>query len=585
MADAPRSLFLALSRRLAVVVILTLSAAALVRLSMGRAALIDRATRAAGRSLNTPATGAPGVGSPGAWGMILDPTLPEQRAANPARAEAADRLAAAARLSPGTVITREWSAPGGPHERYVIAAIAAGDGVVRLSAEPVTGVRALTERIVIETSAVALFIFLGGAWCVRAAERSFRRDALRLTSAVSRAGRTGRVRGVPAVRVAELGRLARATERTLTALTEQVATLGAQRAQAKAILRSMPGSVIALDLNLRVMNTNRVAERLFGFDTESVRGRLLHEVVHQPALLAFAEASAGSEELRTDEFTLRGPSGQIIAASSRPLLDAEGELTGVVMVLQDVTRLRRLENMRRDFASNASHELRTPVTNILGYIETIEEFEDADAEQRASFMGIIRRNAERLTSIIEDMLELSRLDSPEISAARGFERTAIREVLDEVVSANRATAEKKPVTLVIDTGPDGDADLNPGLMVQALGNLVANAIRYSPEGTRVSLGCRRVGGETIEFYVEDRGPGIPDEHLPRLFERFYRVDPARSRELGGTGLGLAIAKHVALLHGGEIGVTSELGKGSRFWIRVTSRRAGSGGPTENPPAG
>jgi len=399
-----------------------------------------------------------------------------------------------------------------------------------------------------------------------------------LSTTVTRIGRSERFRDLPAPPVAELERVTRTLTRALDALTERVTTLAAQRAEAKAILRSMPGAVIALDLEQRVVNTNRVAERVLDLDPDATRGRLLHEVVRQPALLEFASASVGATDLRTSEFTLRGVTDRIVSALSRPLLSADGELVGVVIVLQDVTRLRKLENLRRDFAANASHELRTPVTNILGYIETLQECQDAEPEQRANFIAIIRRNAERLAAIIEDMLELARLESPDSGGLRGLELTPLREMLEEVAASFAPDLERKRISIDVQAPERLQAELNPGLMSQAISNLVANAIRYSPEGTVIQLECRRSeqGGEIphVEFAVADQGPGIAEEHLSRLFERFYRVDPARSRELGGTGLGLAIAKHVAMLHDGEIGVTSEPGRGSRFWIRAP-QRAGS----------
>ncbi len=290
--------------------------------------------------------------------------------------------------------------------------------------------------------------------------------------------------------------------------------------------------------------------------------------------------SVGANDLRTDEFALRGVVDRVVAASSRPLLDVDKDIVGVVVVLQDVTRLRKLENMRRDFASNASHELRTPVTNILGYIETLAECDDMAAEERARFIGVIRRNTERLAAIIEDMLELARLESPESAGLTLDDPVLATELCEDLRAGIAPELERLGTRLEIDCDPTLRVEVNRGLMVQAIGNLLANAARYSPAGTvvRLSVATRPTeGGSEVEFGVADEGPGIPEEHLPRLFERFYRVDPARSREMGGTGLGLAIAKHVAMLHGGEIGVTSVLGSGSMFWIRIPRKNNSTNG--------
>jgi len=409
-------------------------------------------------------------------------------------------------------------------------------------------------------------------WLSVQTRRSIGRAARRLGAAVSLVGKSERPRDLPRDAPVEFTRLLDALENTLGSLTERVSQLASQRSEAKAILRSMPGAVIALDLDQRVMNTNRVAEKLLKLDPDAVRGRLLQEAVRQPALLEFADSSTGAADLRSGEFALRGTPERIVAASSRPLLDADGSLAGVVIVLQDVTRLRKLENLRRDFASNASHELRTPVTNILGYVETLAEVDEAEPEDRERFIAVIRRNAERLAAIIEDMLELARLETPDSGGLRGIATNNAHELLEDVASTFAPDLERKRIEIQIDCEADVTAELNRGLITQAIGNLLANAIRYSPEETTIRLGGEYLEGQTqVQFSVADEGPGIPEEHLSRLFERFYRVDPARSREMGGTGLGLAIAKHVAILHTGEIGVTSEVGRGSRFWVRIPRR--------------
>ncbi len=452
----------------------------------------------------------------------------------------------------------------GPHGLMALRS----DGMDRVAGSPVTGLDLVLETAVLVGGIAGGGIAAAGAWSALSARRAVRRSARRLGAAAVRVGKTERYRDMPGDAPPEFRRLVESLNKSLSSLVERVTQLASQRAEAKAILRSMPGAVIALDLDQRVMNTNRVAERLLHLDPDAVRGRL-QEVVRHPSLLRFADKSIGAADLRRDEFALRGAPVRIVSASSRPLLDADGSLAGVVIVLQDVTRLRKLESLRRDFASNASHELRTPVTNILGYIETLDECADAEPEQRAKFIAIIRRNAERLAAIIEDMLELARLETPESGGLRGVERFGARALLDEVASTFGPDLERKRIGVRVDCGDDVEADVNSGLLMQAMGNLLANAIRYSPEDTTITLsGAFDETGSSMLLAVEDEGPGIPAEHLSRLFERFYRVDPARSREMGGTGLGLAIAKHVAILHGGEIGVTSEVGQGSRFWVRV-----------------
>lgn len=583
---SPPSLFVGLLRQLLVAIVLICAIAAAVRIGAERERLVGEAAGAAQAAASRLAADIDSSVPHDQLYAVFDEDInPVRLSGDDAFSREAARTAALLRADGQAGQVHRWKPTGAAGEMIVIHAMRAlgpEDGGLRtvVVGEPVRGMNAAARRIAIESLVLTLALALSAAWLVVRARATHRRAARRLSSTVSRIGRSERFRDLPEPPAAELDRLTRAISRTLDALTERIDNLTGQRAEAKAILRSMPGAVIALDLEQRVVNTNRVAERVLDLDPDATRGRLLHEVVRQPALLEFAGDSAGATDLRTGEFTLRGVTDRIVSALSRPLLSADGELVGVVIVLQDVTRLRKLENLRRDFAANASHELRTPVTNILGYIETLQECHDAAPEERANFIAIIRRNAERLAAIIEDMLELARLESPDSSGLRGLELTPLREMLEEVAGAFTPDLERKRIAIEVLAPENLSAELNRGLMSQAISNLVANAIRYSPEGTTIRLECQRFDaagvGPQVEFAVADQGPGIAEEHLSRLFERFYRVDPARSRELGGTGLGLAIAKHVAMLHGGEIGVTSEPGRGSRFWIR-TPQRASAGG--------
>jgi two-component system phosphate regulon sensor histidine kinase PhoR len=575
-------LFGGLARRLIVAIALVCVVAGLIRIGTGRARLIQAAAESARERLfRFTEVGDDWVAEfdrSGEATLLSAPGAPEGFATQA-------RLASvAAQVDPVEIPLRRWKPEGTFGPMVVIRAarvLTDGEPRTRVAAAPVRGLAPLVERVALETAALVAALAALSVWLVRRARERHRRATRRLATIVSRVSRSERHQDLPAPPFRELERLTRTIDRTLDSLTQRLITFASQRAEAKAILRSMPGAVIALDLEQRVMNTNRVAERVLDLDPDATRGRLLQEMVRQPALLEFARDSVGAPDLRTSEFALRGVTDRIVSASSRPLLSADGELAGVVIVLQDVTRLRKLENLRRDFAANASHELRTPVTNILGYIETLQECHDAAPEERANFIAIIRRNAERLAAIIEDMLELARLEAPDSSGLRGLELTPLGELLEEIAASFAPDLERKGISVKINAEDGVAAEINRGLVSQAVSNLVANAIRYSPPETTITLECRRSattrGGAQVELAVADQGPGIPEQHLPRLFERFYRVDPARSRELGGTGLGLAIAKHVAMLHRGEIGVTSEPGKGSRFWIR-TPQRAATGGP-------
>ncbi len=249
------------------------------------------------------------------------------------------------------------------------------------------------------------------------------------------------------------------------------------------------------------------------------------------------------------------------------LQSRDGQRLGALLVLNDVTRMRRLENLRRDFVANVSHELRTPITSIKGFVETLLHDPPADGKSADRFLGIISRQADRLQAIIDDLLALSRLEQDGGPASLRREDIRVVDVLLDAVNVCTAKAGGESPTVDIACAPDVHVAGNPALLEQAVANLVDNALKYSGADEPVTVVARHEG-DRVTIAVTDRGRGIGVEHLPRLFERFYRVDRARSRKLGGTGLGLAIVKHIAQAHGGEATVTSTLGKGSTFTIAL-----------------
>ncbi len=372
----------------------------------------------------------------------------------------------------------------------------------------------------------------------------------------------------------ELGSLAASLNEVALQMSSQIAQLQVQRNEQRAILQSIDGAVIALDLQQRILSLNRAAEEMLELSGRPARGRLLQEVVRQPGLNQFVAAAMGASGVApgsVDEFELSGTPTRQVRATSGPLRDAEGKSIGTVIVLDDVTHLRRLEAVRTDFAANVSHELRTPITNIKGYVETLMETGLADPEQAMQFLSVIHRNSDRLSAIIDDMLTLTKLERPEEFDDLDTQRTSVAEIVEAACAQHEPSAKAKGVRLDAEVPADLLAQVNPPLIEQALSNLLSNAIRYSPGGTRVLVKAWAADGNAgpeALISVEDEGPGIPPEHLSRVFERFYRVDKARSRELGGTGLGLAIVKHIAMLHRGRVDVESSLGRGSTFKLVV-----------------
>jgi two-component system phosphate regulon sensor histidine kinase PhoR len=347
-------------------------------------------------------------------------------------------------------------------------------------------------------------------------------------------------------------------------------TLSREHNQLLAILGGMVEGVVAVDRNDRVVHMNQAAGTILHAKPESCIGSPIWEVTRVRAvveILSHTIEEAG--EMVREARIVEQPREQVIAMHASPLRSSTGELAGAVVVLHDVTELRRLENVRREFVANVSHELKTPVTAIKGFVETLRDGALDDRQQAERFLEIVARHAERLHAIIEDLLSLSRLDQEEEPVALPRTETVLVDVIQAAVQDCAAKAEARQVTVLTACDAALHAHINAPLVEQAIVNLLDNAINYSKAGGTVWLEARQEN-DTVVIHVRDEGVGIPQQHLSRIFERFYRVDKARSREHGGTGLGLAIVKHIAMVHGGQVSVTSAVGKGSTFTMRLAS---------------
>ncbi|MEJ2663579.1 MAG: ATP-binding protein [Spirochaetia bacterium] len=248
-----------------------------------------------------------------------------------------------------------------------------------------------------------------------------------------------------------------------------------------------------------------------------------------------------------------------------PLQSGENTPFGVLLVLRDITRMRKLENVRKEFAMNVSHELRTPLTSIKGFVETILEKSIKNPLETKRFLSIIEQQTDRVIAIVDDLMSLARLEKDTERGSIELSPLGIDEVIQRARGACESAAREKEIVLRVTCEKDLRIQGNPLLLEQALVNLIDNAIKYSDKKSEISLQGTRLGGDIV-IRVSDHGCGIPEEHLPRIFERFYRVDKARSSELGGTGLGLAIVKHIAQAHGGRAEVESRVDEGSTFSI-------------------
>jgi two-component system phosphate regulon sensor histidine kinase PhoR len=322
---------------------------------------------------------------------------------------------------------------------------------------------------------------------------------------------------------------------------------------------------VAIDARQRVLGINRAAADLLDVNLERIIGRPLQEVIRNPDLRRFALLAIDCREPVEDDLVLHGIRDRTIRLRGTALRDASGE-GGAVIVLNDVTDMQRLENVRRDFVANVSHELKTPVASIKGFVETLLDGAADDPADNRRFLEIVARQADRLAAIIEDLLALSRIEQSEGSGTLPMEPQPLLAILAAAAEDCRPRAIERSIQLDVECPPDLTATVNGPLLEQAVINLVDNAIKYSEPGKTVWMSAAHDGGCLIR--VRDEGCGIAAEHLPRLFERFYRVDKARSRQQGGTGLGLAIVKHIVQAHGGTVAVESTPGVGTTFTLRL-----------------
>jgi len=350
-------------------------------------------------------------------------------------------------------------------------------------------------------------------------------------------------------------------------LDDRMRTSEAQRMELAAVLTSMVEGVIAVDADETIIRMNTAAAKLLGRDIDFALGRSLQEVGRNPGLTTLAQDTLRDGEPREQDVSLGDPRGTLLQVQASRLVGQDGHHLGALLVLNDVTRLRRLQSMRKDFVANVSHELKTPITSIKGFVETLIEDPPEDKAELDRFLGIINRQADRLGEIISDLLSLSRLEQNKGGGDIEFVDLPLHAILDRV---RRDVASRLPDQvdrLQLDCNTALRAQVNVALLEQAVTNLIDNALKYGDEGTPVRVACE-AGDDTVAIHVTDRSDGIAPHHLPRLFERFYRVDKARSRSLGGTGLGLAITKHIAQVHGGQATVVSQTGEGSTFTLTL-----------------
>ncbi|MCP4116653.1 MAG: PAS domain-containing protein [Desulfobacteraceae bacterium] len=365
----------------------------------------------------------------------------------------------------------------------------------------------------------------------------------------------------------ELSLLATTMNQMAGRLDEKIQSAENRTMELEAVLSSMKEGVIAIDLNEGILMVNRAAARIFDAPARELTGRNVHEIARNYDLQQFLNKALASHDAVEEDILFTGKRERVFNIHSTALCNSRGGRMGTLVIFHDITRIRRLETMHKDFAANVSHELKTPLTALKGFVETLQDLDGEEVmEKRSKFLTILEKNVNRLIALVDDLMVLSRLERKE-GVVPVFDPEDLAPVVNSALSACRYMADKRDIRLHAEVSDDPFALMDPLLIEQAVVNLVNNALKYSEPGSEVSVeGGEKEGYAVIR--VTDSGPGISQEHLPRIFERFYRVDRARSRELGGTGLGLAIVKHIVQYHGGEIRVESAPGKGSGFEIRL-----------------
>ncbi len=366
----------------------------------------------------------------------------------------------------------------------------------------------------------------------------------------------------------EIGGLAERINQMAARLDDRIRAVVRQTNEQETVLASMAEGVLAVDGEGRILKLNASSAELLETDPALALGKHLQEVVRNSELERLVDQTLKTARPAEGEIVL-GPLGRekFMQVHCTTLKDEGARATGVVVVLNDVSHLRKLERVRRDFVANVSHELKTPITSIKGFVETLQDGALNDPEETKKFLAILARQSDRLNAIIEDLLSLSRIEQEAEKGEIALEETGLKGVLASAIQSCERQAREKNVLLELSAEDDLVAGVNAPLLEQAVVNLIDNAVKYSEIGGKVKVEAARAESE-IQIRVRDSGCGISAEHLPRIFERFYRVDKARSRKLGGTGLGLAIVKHIAQAHGGSASVQSVKGEGSVFTIHL-----------------
>ncbi len=368
----------------------------------------------------------------------------------------------------------------------------------------------------------------------------------------------------------ELARLGAAINDMAGTLKEKIEKKTSLINEYMTVLSSMTEGVIALNTEEKIISINRAGKNILELSEKNIIGKSLYEVIRDSKLNKFTDYAADIDDFVKHEIALYNENEQkIFSIQASPLENSDKTRIGTLLVFNDITRIKTLEEVRKRFVENVSHEIKTPLTSIKGFSETLIFSEELkEKKETLNFLNIINKNADRLNSIVDDLLELSKIECGEKEGGITFNTDSVNKVVLSAVNICRKKSDEKNINITFSCNDNFNAEINSPLLEQAFVNMLDNAIKYSPEHTNIIIEIFKTSIGKTGVSIKDEGIGIAQNHIPHLFERFYRVDKARSRKLGGTGLGLAITKHIINAHKGEIEVKSEPCKGSIFTIRI-----------------